>query len=374
MMTEAPADDCIEAYTVYRPAFQRHFQVYYAPAGSSFDSYDLAYQYGYELGVDPETRMRYWDEIKEAVEADWAARQDIPWSDINEAVYYAWVQIKHFADCGDDEVEFAFYEPSFHRHFEDFFAPRDLKYDDYEAVYRTGYSIAMNPRYHFYDWFEIEPDAKKALETDSDLAWDDDVALTLRASVEAVKRNSRLLHYSEFETTFRRHYYTHYSRPGGKRFVWYEPAYRYGFDLAMDKRYRKSNWFAIESELKTRWDARGYSDWDAVSEAAHRAWVEVKDTLGVPEKVDPTFSSLRRRYDERFAEMGYPSDNLYEAGFRFGYYLAADGRYRYSEWREVLSQVEQHWQANPALGSLASFRLAAQDGWNQVKNILKEMA
>ncbi len=231
---------------MYRPAFQRHFQVYYAQRGQQFEVYDVAYQYGYELAQDPEKRTRYWDEIKEAVEADWKSRQETPWTVVAEAVYYAWVQIKHFADCGDDEVEYAFYEPSFHRHFDDFFAPRGLNYEDYEPVYHTGYNLAMNPRYHFFDWFEIESDAQAALSADSQLPWDNDIALTVRASVEAVKRNSRLLHYGEFETTFRRHYYTNYSRPGGKKYSWYEPAYRFGFDLAMDKRYRKSNWFAIE--------------------------------------------------------------------------------------------------------------------------------
>ena len=373
-MTEAPADGCIEEYSVYRPAFQRHFQVYYASEDRSFEVFDEGYKFGYELANDPEMRTRYWDEIKETVEATWKTRQEIPWEEVDEAVYYAWVQIKHFADCGEDQVEYSFYEPSFHRHFEDFFAPRGLSYEMYEPVYRTGYRIAMNPRYNFFDWFEIEGDAKKLLSDMSDLPWDNDLAMTIRASVEAVKRNSRLLHYGEFETTFRRHFYTNYSRPGGKRYVWYEPAYRFGFDLAMDTRIRESNWFAIETELKTRWEARGYSDWEDINEAAHRSWIEVKDTLGIPEKVDPTFSSLRRRYDERFAEMGYPSDNLYEAGFRFGYYLAADGRYRYSEWQEVLPQVEEHWHANPSLGSRESFRLAAQDGWNEVKKILKEMA
>ena len=128
------------------------------------------------------------------------------------------------------------------------------------------------------------------------------------------------------------------------------------------------------SEIKERWEARGVSSWDEVKEAANRAWNEVKTTLGIAEKVDPTFSTLRRRYDERFAEMGYPSDNLYEAAFRYGYYLAADGRYRYSEWAQVLPIVEQHHRANPSMGSIESFRLAAQDGWNEVKNILKELA
>ena len=160
MMSDSPTDERIEAYEVYRPAFQRHFQVYFAPEGRSFEMFDAAYQYGYELAKDPEKRLSYWDEIKAAVEADWNARQAGPWENVNGAIYYAWVQIKHFADCGDDEVEYAFYEPSFRRHFEDFFAPKGLNYGDYEPVYQLGYNLAMNPRFNFYDWFEIEPDAK----------------------------------------------------------------------------------------------------------------------------------------------------------------------------------------------------------------------
>ena len=245
MTTQKPGER-IEEYAVYRPSFQRHYQVYFGSGGTSFEVFNVAYMFGYRLANEPQKRKMFWDELKGSAEAEWTKHQKEPWALVEEAVYYAWVQIKHFFECGDDDVEFAFYAPSFKRHFEDFFSKGDLKYDQIEPVYHTGYSVAMNPRYHFYDWFEIEEDAKKELEETTDLDWNDDIELTLRSSVEAVKRNSRLLHYGEYETTFRRHYYTYYSRPGGKRFAWYESAYRFGFDLAMDKGYRKSNWFAIE--------------------------------------------------------------------------------------------------------------------------------
>jgi hypothetical protein len=140
----------------------------------------------------------------------------------------------------------------------------------------------------------------------------------------------------------------------------------------MDKHYRGKDWFSVEKEVQTRWEARGYCPWEDTREASQRAWHEVKVAYGLEETHDPTFSSLRRQYDDRFQEMGYPSDNLYEAGFRHGYFMAADERYRDLEWGDVLDQLRDHWQNNPMLGSWDNFRLAAQDGWKEVQRLLGE--
>jgi hypothetical protein len=246
----------------------------------------------------------------------------------------------------------------------------ELEYQTYDPIYRYGYYLAMDPKFDFHDWFEIEPQLKEKWPEISEVPWDKDLSLTLRSAVEAVKRNFRLLDYVTFETTFRRHYYTHYSRPEGKPYEWYEPAYRYGYDLAMDKHYRGKDWFSVEKEIQTRWLARDYCSWEDIREASQRAWNEVKVAYGLEETHDPTFSSLRRQYDDRFQEMGYPSDNLYEAGFRHGYFMAADERYRDLEWRDVLDQLRDHWQNNPMLGSWENFQLAAQDGWKEVQRLL----
>jgi hypothetical protein len=362
----------LKPYDVYRPAFQRHYQVYYAKSGHSFEEFDAAYRYGYQLAADPNNLSRYWDEVEEAVTSGWKDQGGSAEEIFKDAIRHVWAELKQYLECEDDDEQYAFFEPRFKRHFADYYAKKDVEYDTYEPVYRYGYLLAMDPQFDFHDWFEIEPQLKEKWAEISTILWDKDLSLTLRASVESVRRNIRLLDYGEFETTFRRHYYTSYSRPDGKHYEWYEPAYRYGYDLAMDKRYRRQDWYAVEIPVQNRWLERDYCGWADIREAVQRAWHEVKTVFGIQEVYDPTFSSLRRRYDERFQEMGYPGDNLYEAGFRYGYFLAADERYRAKEWSEVLPQVRQHLEDNPVLGSWDSFRLAVQDGWNEVKKILGE--
>jgi hypothetical protein len=360
----------LKGYQIYRPAFQRHYHVYYRDSGYPFDDFDAAYQFGYNLAADPESRNRYWDEILDDVKSGWKDQGGNEGEVFLDAIEYAWTELKHFIESADDDEQFEFFEPSFKRHFADYYAKKDVEYEMYDHVYRYGYLLALDPQYEFHDWFELEPQLKEKWSEISAIPWDKDLSLTLRSAVEAVNRNKRLLDYAGFETTFRRHFYTHYSRPEGQPYEWYELPYRYGYDLAMDKRFRGSDWYAIEPEVQDRWLARNYSAWEDVKEAVRRAWHEVKTVFGIEDVHDPTFSSLRRRYDERFEEMGYPSDNLYEAGFRHGYFLAADVRYRDLNWHEILPQVQQHWENNPVLGSWDSFRLSAQDGWNEVKKIL----
>ena len=362
----------LKPYDQYRPAFQRHYQVYYGEGGIPFEEFDAAYHYGHELAADPKIRNRYWDEVSGKVKSGWKERGGREADLLIAAIRHAWTRLKQHLESADDDEQYAFFEPGFKRHFADYYAKKDIEYETYDPVYRYGYLLAMNPQFDFHDWFEIESQIQAKWPEISSIPWDKDLSLTLRAAIETVKRNIRLLNYAEFETTFRRHYYTHYSRPDGQPYEWYELAYLYGYDLALDKRFRGKDWFAIEKEVQNRWLERDYSTWDEVKEATERAWHEVKTVFGIEERYDPTFNSLRRRYDDRFQEMGYPSDNLYEAGFRHGYFLAADVRYRGSEWHEILPEVKQHWDNNPVLGSWDNFRLSAQDGWTEVKKILKE--
>lgn len=59
----------------------------------------------------------------------------------------------------------------------------------------------------------------------------------------------------------------------------YEPAYRYGYDLATNARYRDREWDEIEPEAQKYWDERNPGTWDRIKNAVHHAWEEVKDTV-----------------------------------------------------------------------------------------------
>jgi hypothetical protein len=58
----------------------------------------------------------------------------------------------------------------------------------------------------------------------------------------------------------------------------YRPAYRYGYDLARDDRYRDyQSWTDVEPEARRRWDERNPGTWEEFKDAVRHAWEEVKD-------------------------------------------------------------------------------------------------
>lgn len=87
--------------------------------------------------------------------------------------------------------------------------------------------------------------------------------------------------YTDFTTysnSFRNHFSTSmYSNT--YTYEQYEPAYRYGYDLATNSRYRQRNWDEIELEAQRYWDERNPGTWDRIKNAVRHAWEEVKDTV-----------------------------------------------------------------------------------------------
>lgn len=59
----------------------------------------------------------------------------------------------------------------------------------------------------------------------------------------------------------------------------YEPAYRYGYDLATNQRYRGRDWTDIEPDARRYWDERNPGTWERIKDAVRYAWEEVKDAV-----------------------------------------------------------------------------------------------
>lgn len=90
------------------------------------------------------------------------------------------------------------------------------------------------------------------------------------------------LDYSTYTPTFREHFQTTYGH-SGRDYIWYDPAYRYGYTLARDERYRGyDTWDEMEMEARTAWEKTEYAAgraWDDFKDAVRRGWEEVRDTL-----------------------------------------------------------------------------------------------
>ena len=62
----------------------------------------------------------------------------------------------------------------------------------------------------------------------------------------------------------------------GRKYEFYQPGFRYGFDAA--NRFQDRSWDDVESDLKTRWDSyehRGESTWEQIKDAVRDAWDRV---------------------------------------------------------------------------------------------------
>jgi len=81
--------------------------------------------------------------------------------------------------------------------------------------------------------------------------------------------------YETFDPDFRTHFQSNYSRMGSN-FDRYQPAYRYGYTLATDDRYRGRNWSDVEADARTAWNTQNQNSWEDFKDAVRYAWDKVR--------------------------------------------------------------------------------------------------
>lgn len=81
--------------------------------------------------------------------------------------------------------------------------------------------------------------------------------------------------FNVYDTDFRSHYKTALASRGHAYERW-APAYRYGYDLAGDKRYSNGDWKTIEPEARRHWEERGQGTWDEFKDTIQYAWDKVR--------------------------------------------------------------------------------------------------
>lgn len=77
--------------------------------------------------------------------------------------------------------------------------------------------------------------------------------------------------FSRYDTDFR----THYGQGSYGSDYTYEqvqPAYRYGYTLASDQRYKDRNWTDVEGDVRTNWEASNKGTWERFKDSIRYAW------------------------------------------------------------------------------------------------------
>jgi uncharacterized protein (TIGR02271 family) len=77
--------------------------------------------------------------------------------------------------------------------------------------------------------------------------------------------------FEDYEPDFQRHYRSGLAGRGLAYEHW-APAYRYGYTLAADPRYRGRDWAAIEMDAQRQWEERHQGNWGEAKDAVRYAW------------------------------------------------------------------------------------------------------
>jgi uncharacterized protein (TIGR02271 family) len=81
--------------------------------------------------------------------------------------------------------------------------------------------------------------------------------------------------FDTYDADFRGHYKTSLAGSGQPYERW-SPGYRYGYELAGDRRYAGRDWTAIEPEARRDWEARHQGTWEEFKNTIRYAWDTVR--------------------------------------------------------------------------------------------------
>jgi len=87
-------------YNTFAPRFRSHYDTTFARSGRTYNEYEPAYRYGYDLATDDRYRGREWDDIADDVATDWSREFDEEWEEFKGAVRHGWEEVK---DAFDDD-------------------------------------------------------------------------------------------------------------------------------------------------------------------------------------------------------------------------------------------------------------------------------
>jgi uncharacterized protein (TIGR02271 family) len=81
--------------------------------------------------------------------------------------------------------------------------------------------------------------------------------------------------FDAYEADFRSHYNTMFASRGHAYDRW-APSYRYGYELAGDRRYAGRDWTAVEPEARRRWEEEHQGTWEEFKDTIRYAWDKVR--------------------------------------------------------------------------------------------------
>lgn len=226
-------------YESYTPTFRQHYTTMYGMTGRDYTWYEPGYYYGYTLATDDRYRdYSDWNSLETEARRGWETTGDTTrgaWEDFKDSVRHAWENVKD-AVSGDDT-----YDGRNGRTWTD---TNGSSYNRNEVLYS-------------------------------------DTARTGSGLTSAGMAGTRSAGYGDYDTggaDYRSHYDATY---GGTGYGYdrYEPAYRFGHDLATDEYYRDYAWMDVEPEVRRHWEESNQGTWEEFKDAVRHAWEEEKNAV-----------------------------------------------------------------------------------------------
>ena len=176
------------------------------------------------------------------------------------------------------------HDASFRRHYQLNYHDNAHSYEEFYApAYRFGFQLAEDSS--GAEWEVTKAEAERHWQTNYPSPWTEVADAVHYGWLEQRNPDAlRVHHYGEFEAYragFLHHHQTELDG-SGLAFDHYEPAYQYGYTLAIDPTYNTHEWSEIEPEVRKYYEteyAEGQVPWEHYRNAAQHAWHGVRATI-----------------------------------------------------------------------------------------------
>jgi uncharacterized protein (TIGR02271 family) len=298
------------SFDVYEPEFRQHYTTVLAGRGYPYEHWAPAYRYGYALANDPRYTGRNWAAIEADARRDWEQRYGETWEESKGAVHYAWEKLRGERPVEEGAVKVPVVEEEIHVstrqvprggvrlytrvseqpveqevhlrdeqvHVERRPVDRPASEADLAAfkegtveVTETDEEPVVRKQVRVVEEVVVSKDVAEHTETVRDTVRRTEVEVEPIGTEQARGGND----FAAYESDFRTHYSTAFASRGSPYEHW-APAYRYGYDLAIDPRSHGRDWATVEPEARRQWEARHQGMWDEVKDAVRYAWDKIR--------------------------------------------------------------------------------------------------
>lgn len=173
------------------------------------------------------------------------------------------------------------HDASFRRHYQLNYHDNGHDYEAFYApAYRFGFELAEESA--TAAWDDVQEAARRHWQANHASAWPDVADAVYYGWQEQRNPEALRVHHNDEYATYRTGFQQHYqamSDTDGLAFDYYEPAYQYGYALAVNPAYHGYEWAEMEPEVRKYYETE-YADaqlpWERYRDSVQHAWQGVR--------------------------------------------------------------------------------------------------